>query len=309
MLLVAGLAGCIQAPDEVSDQFQPAATAPPTRIEGMTAEATHVDATVPCEGQGSIQIPPKGACAERQLEVVGRIGVDALPVDLSGPNGGVTIVPSVGDAWRMHATVRVRALTEDEARKGLDTAWAWTHEGPDGHALIAGPTSPLPLDLLGASVEHTAYEIELPSWVVLDLTADLTNGAVIVTGFDMGTVDVETTNGEIALAGGARDVHVATTNGAIHALLAPLASGSFDFETTNGQVVLEVPEGRTRGYDVDVATTNGQIEILLRDGTLDRSRDPGSSSAKFRSHAFDTRDIQTQVTIETTNGQVLVAPG
>lgn len=314
LALALTLAGCIQAPEELSDEFEPAAAAPPPdAIEGMTAEVVQTDAIVACEGGGILA--SASACAERVLEVHGRIGIEALPVDLAAPNGQVTLSPSAGDAWSFLATVRVRGLTEEQAREGLDSAWAWSHEGPDGHALVAGPTgvgdgSPIGPVPLGAQVERATYEVTLPSWLFLEvLRIEATNGGFVATGFDLGEVDIETTNGEIVLAGSAKDVRIKTTNGGINLVVAPSASGVFEMETTNGQILLTLPEGRSRGYDLDAATTNGQIEILLQDGHADVQAEPGSNRASFRTKSYESRAIQTTVALSTTNGQIVVAPG
>lgn len=299
------LAGCIEVPAE-GGEFE-ATTAPDEgRIEGMTAEATHEDRAVMCNDGGGgtgVQFPP-AFCAERTLRVTGRIGLERLPIDLEGENGAITIERAEGDTWSFDAVYRVSALTEEDARGALDTLWSWSHEENGQHGLRAGPTPSGPMaltDLGSPRIVASTYRVTLPAWVEIDLDAQTDNGEIMVRGFTMGAVDAETDNGRIFLAGAARDVDAQTDNGQIVLELTPLG-GAFDLQTDNGEIVVDVPVGARFGYDVEATTDNGQIVIDLGEGDL-RADEDGTT---FRSQGFEDRNVQTRMTIDTNNGQVIV---
>lgn len=304
LLLLAPLAGCIDVPrdrDGASASFSPAAAPPEDRIQGMTAEETRQDTAGPCKDDG-ITVPPGASCAQRVLTVTGRIGVDRLPVELLGGNGAITLAPSAGDSWTFVATIKTRGLTEEDARRGLDAAWSWSHEdGQGGHHLKAAPTGGVPL--LGATVVGTQYEVMLPTWVLLDLRAETTNGAIALQWGAAERVVARTTNGALVLHGRAADVDASTTNGAIEADLEATKSGAWSFHTTNGALVVLAPEAPRQGYDVDAQTTNGRIEILLQDGD---HREQDRRHHTFRTDGYDGRNVQTSVTADTTNGGITV---
>ena len=304
VLAILAIAGCIEVPASERETFS-AAAVPDDRVDGMTAEETKEDSIVACNPGSTLDLPP-GTCAQRILAVEGRIGVDRLPVQLVTNNGGFIVRAGEGDAWSLLATIVVRGPTEDMARDGLDTAWEWGHEAEGGHAVYARPV-PLAegvpgLRALSTSVVSATYELTLPSWIVLDVQGLTTNGEALVDGFEMGEVDIETTNGEIALAGAASDVRLATSNGEIVARLTPTARGSWSFSTTNGEILLGVPEGRSYGYDVAARTQNGDVEILLEDGQVVETED----GATFRTDGYDDRALRTSVELQTSNGEIVV---
>lgn len=302
LLLLAPLAGCIDVPQDRDGASWAADVEPPAqRIQGMTAEESHEDEVGRCEG-GNVQVPPAPYCATRVLTVTGRVGVERLPVELLSTNGGVTLTASQGDAWSFVATVKVRALTEEDARRGLDTAWSWSHEdGEGGHRLRAAPEPGVPL--LGPSLVGAQYQVALPAWILLDLRAETTNGGVDLQWGEAGRVEVRTTNGAVALHGRAADVSASTTNGGIGALLRATKTGAWSFATTNGGILVEAPEEARQGYDVDAQTTNGRIDIRFEDG---EHRAEDRRHHAFRTRGFEARAVQTTLTAQTTNGGIQI---
>ena len=302
LLLLSVLAGCIDVPDGGSGDDVSGASSPPAdRIEGMTATERRDDVIARCQDDG-ITVPPGPYCGQRTVTVTGRIGLDRLPVSLLGTNGAVVLTSGEGDAWSFVAIVKTRALTEEEARRGLDTAWSWSHEDAQGHHLKAGPVGGVPL--LGATLVGVQYEVSLPEWVALDLAVETTNGAVSLGWGRAEAVSVRTTNGAVMLGGRAVDVDVSTTNGAITATLVPARSGEWAARTTNGAIHLVAPEHRERGYDLDARSTNGRVDILLQDG---RTEEMERSHKTFRTDGFASRAVQTRVALGTTNGAITVA--
>ena len=308
LALLLPLAGCIEVPrdDALGASFTPPAP-PSERIQGMTAEETREDAVARCD-RNNVQVPPAAYCATRTLTVKGRIGVDQLPVTLEGRNGAVVLQDNGGgDAWSLVAIVKVRALTEEDAREALDAAWSWSHEDGSGHHLKAGPT-PGAL-LLGApavaspALVGAQYLVTLPGWVRLDLDARTDNGAIALDWGEAGSVRAQTTNGAIALHGIADDVTARTSNGAIQADLLPRRGGAWTLDTSNGAIHLDAAESPARGYDLDARTTNGRIEILLHDGHLQKE---GRDRATFKTSGFEQRDVKTTVSLGTSNGAIVV---
>lgn len=312
LLLAPFAAGCISLPDEArsADSRPELPPLPEERFDGMSAEASAEDSVDACDNGGGLQIPPGSVCARRQLLVTGRTGVVHLPVELTTLNGAVSLVAGPGDAWSFAADIRVRALTEEAARKGLDTTWAWSHEDSEGHHLRAAPVAPSAgsVEALGATLEYASYQIVLPAWAILDVRASGTNGAMTVTGFQMDGLDLSTTNGALVAHARAPAARLVTTNGAIEAQLTPTGSGTFTLETTNGRLGLAVPEGPSRGYDASATTTNGRIDVALRDGETSETHAPGSSTVRFLTRGYDSRTIQTSVSLSTTNGAIALTP-
>lgn len=313
LVALSALAGCISVPQE-SEPFESAAVREDAdRIDGMTAQESVTDRDVECN-DGGLTLPP-GFCAERVVEVQGRIGLDALPVELRGTNGEIIVTASEGDAWTFTATVRVAALTQEMARAALGSAWSWSHEEADGtHALRAAPAQAPSLDALTARVRSTQYELALPAWLVLELDASTDNGGIVARDLALRHASLETENGQVLVSGEVVDLRARTDNGQIIASLRPAASGAIDLSTDNGQIMLKLPEDRAHGYDLSAQSENGQVVITLRDCGMRTSEDPSSgypgSSARAacQTSAFDERSIRTSVALETENGQVVVSP-
>lgn len=318
LLVPLALAGCLAPPASLEDASSPddreaAAPPPADRVDGMTAEASQEDSSGPCD-DGSTRVPPMPWCATRVLTVQGRIGVDSLPVDLSSVNGGIVVRgDGAGDAWSFVATVKTRGASEEDARAALDEAWSWSHEGPEGHHLRAGPADaagalPLPVPVVLSTDSRLAgaqYELVLPSWVLLDVEAETSNGAIELLDVRAGSLRARTSNGAITATGTADDADLSTSNGRIEADLRPSASGEYEMSTSNGAISLTVPEGAAHGYDLDARTSNGDIDIRLRDGQVDEEE---RGHARFRTDRHDARGIQTSVKLDTSNGAIEVAP-
>jgi len=128
-------------------------------------------------------------------------------------------------------------------------------------------------------------------------------------------LSASSTNGKIEVDASVTQVSLSTTNGQIAGKLRPSASGRIKAETTNGQVSLTLPEDAQHGYDVLGKTTNGVVQIELKDGQLgpcpqgSQYYTPPCNERSFKTTSYDARAIQSQVTAEGTNGQIVVRPG
>lgn len=307
--LLLPLAGCItETPGATSgggDASGPdtgaATVAPPAT---MTASETHQDTVGRCEDEGGVTSLP--FCAERQLTVVGVLTLDALPVDLVAGNGGIVVQAGADDAWALLAVIRVRGATEDDAKKNLDTQFAWSHTDGSAHFLKAGPVTPagqLPIDLPAAtSTADASYVLTLPRDVLVSLKGRWTNGGAVVAGVTTDAIDLSGTNGGIEIAASVVDVVAETTNGGIAAQVVPTATGAFDLKATNGGISVMVPEDARHGYDVKATAQNGGVEITLRDGDVSGDE----SSKTFTTRDFTSRAVKTTLTADVTNGGVHV---
>ncbi|MEA3199518.1 MAG: hypothetical protein QOE90_946 [Thermoplasmata archaeon] len=305
-LFLALVAGCI-TPDP---QQQPSGTPPPPtadRVEGMTADVQKVDRVVDC-GSGT-SVPPQ-FCAERNLTVTGRVGVDHLDVDLVSVNGGTVVRAGEGDAWSFKALVRVAAPTQDMANQGLDTAWTWSHEQDGKHAVRAGPTTSaagasLPVSLPGgAQVSSTRYELTLPAWVTLDTVGVRgDNGGILVAGFRAGKVDLSNTNGGLGFTGSAADVTLDTTNGGVQLDATPTATGAMSAKSTNGAIVATLHLPRDGALDAEGKSTNGAVTFHATGGSMSQDE---RTHKRFRSDGFDGAAVQTTLKLETTNGAIVL---
>lgn len=310
-LLVAtlALAGCIgpstpgarDAPDP-SGSASDAGEAPPAT---MTAEETRQDTAGRCEeDDGGVSALP--FCAERHLTVTGILTLDSLAIDLVAGNGGIVVQGVPGASWSLDAVVRVRGATEEEARKNLDTQFAWSHTDGASHFLKAGPVGPagtLPLDLPApTSTADASYVLRVPADVVYAVKGRWTNGGAEVHGVATTLVDLAGTNGGIALSASVVDVRAEATNGGVTATIEPTASGTVTAKATNGGVAIDVPETSRHGYDVAGSAENGGVEITLRDGQVTGDE----SSRKFVTDGFASRAVQTKVSASVTNGGVTV---
>src|SRR4051794_32838602 len=164
---------------------------------------------------------------------------------LVNTNGSITIRSWDQPRVRIHADKRVRG-SGDEAKKvmaalkieitpsaaGLSVVTRYPKRGDDGSGFLDW--------LFGSHVDASVtYEVTVPRSMSLDL--ENTNGAIAVTDV-RGSHKVSTTNGRIELARCAGDVSAETTNGGIKAELLAVTPGKrVSLETTNGRISLAAP--------------------------------------------------------------------
>jgi DUF4097 and DUF4098 domain-containing protein YvlB len=182
-------------------------------------------------------------------------------VRLTNVNGGVTF-----EAWdrsevRIEAEKRVKAGSDEVARKlmsqirievantasglRIDTRLPKREEGGILAQLFNGS---------GDVNMDVSYRIHVPRHVGLDVESS--NGAIAVTG-TQGNAHLKSSNGRITVAGLAGSLQAETSNGAIDAELTDLASGDLSLESSNGGVAVRLP--RDARFSVDAATSNGSV--------------------------------------------------
>lgn len=198
-------------------------------------------------------------CEVRELTLDtrdGRLAVDARP------NGGIRV-----EGWN-ESDVRVQARLTTRAR--TDAAATELANEVEIRAEPGRLSSDGPRTGRGESWS-VSYRIWVPMNTSLDL--ETTNGGVDVAGV-AGAVDARTTNGGIDLRDLDGAVQARTTNGGVDASFsrdAPLQH-DVDLQTTNGSVTLALPEGISAR--LEVSTTNGSIRTefpITVQGRIDRS--------------------------------------
>jgi DUF4097 and DUF4098 domain-containing protein YvlB len=197
---------------------------------------------------------------------------------LRNVNGGITI-----EAWdrgevRVQAQKKVRAGSDEEAKKVMDQV----------HIDVTQPGGGLKIDtrlpkrgdngfLSWMTGNEVNINVEYHIWVPRNaaINAESTNGGVHLTGTRgkahlestnggltaqkvTGNLTLETTNGAIRVDDSAGAVQASTTNGGIDVSLNDVPDGSdLSFETTNGGVNVQLP--RDIRVSLDAATFNGGV--------------------------------------------------
>lgn len=322
-------AGCIGMTDDQATD-QPLDTL--TQGRGDSDDQMSADEeTSQEEGVEPTQVPP--FYARKTITVSGDLTLETLPAILATVNGEITVEPGPEDAWKLVATLTGRGQSPEDAREQRDRMTFLWSIGPAGdHALAAqvtvkdDPSDDGPITIGSSGHAEGDLALTVPEDLVLDLKAHATNGAIEVSGLDTDelTIDttnakvrvsdvtaevlsVDTTNGDIDVeASGTREVVLDTTNAQITATITPADDGTIEVDTTNGAVDLRVPEDGQHGYDATADTTNGQITIELQDG--ETSYDEDREDARFRTNGYDGRGIQTQITMDSTNGDMTLGP-
>ncbi len=234
-------------------------------------------------------------------------------VTLRNVNGGVTFEAWDREEVRVEAVKKVKAGTEEAARKTMSQVQIEVNSDPKGLRI----ETKVPKQGSGffdwlfnnqVNVDVT-YQVHVPRRVAVD--AETVNGGVTLAGTH-GRVRVETTNGGIDLKDVEGDVNVSstnggisatrisgavkagTTNGAIEADLLFFPDGSdLQFETTNGGISVRLP--RDARLSVDASTTNGRVDSDFEV--------PGAQKGK-RSLQGDINGGGGKLALSTTNGSI-----
>lgn len=237
-------------------------------------------------------------------------------VTLDNVNGGVTI-----EAWDRNevmvvADKEVKAKTDEAARKAMQQVRIQVGKGAGRLDIV----TKLPkrdsgfLDwMTGNNVNiNVKYQVKVPRNATLDIetvnggvrlagthgkaTVETTNGALTIDGVH-GNLDLETTNGGITVTRSAGAVEASTTNGGIEVELTEVPDGSdLSFETTNGGVTVRLP--RDIRVSLDAATSNGRVSS---DFDVE-----GAQSKSRRRLSGDINGGGGKLRVRSTNGSVKI---
>ncbi|NUQ98405.1 MAG: DUF4097 family beta strand repeat protein [Streptomyces sp.] len=138
------------------------------------------------------------------------------------------------------------------------------------------------------------YTVKVPAG--LPVTGGTSNGGLSLT--DVGTVDVHTTNGEIAVAGATGPVKLRTSNGGVD--VKGVRGGGIDTQTSNGGVTIQtaVPQ------NITARTTSGNLTVTAPPARYQISADTSSGDKNV---AFQNDPSgRYRLDLSTTNGALTV---
>lgn len=310
LLVVAclALAGCIEMP---ADPNAPGATRSTNSGGAMTARATQEDSVAPCSG--GLGLPRSGAfCATRVVTITGTIDdLPRLDVSLTTFNGAIDVGTGDEGQWSVVATLEARSATAEGAKANLDNVeLAWSHEERGSHFLDVEARQKVQAQ--AGDGYAASLDVTMPRSLVMTLVATTSNGVIDVDGALTDGLALQTSNGQIKARASVTQVSLATSNGAIDADLTPTGSGRMTMATSNGAISVTVPEGPRHGYDIEGRTSNGEIDYDLRDGESggcpggSQYYTPPCTARDFRTHGFAERDIQSRMSLSTSNGAISV---
>jgi DUF4097 and DUF4098 domain-containing protein YvlB len=185
-------------------------------------------------------------CEVREITIPG--GRDVIRVD-GGANGGITVEGWDRDEIRIRVKIKGWARDEDDAEMIVDMIDVET----DGRVIHA--EGPKQKRKTGWSV---SYRIMVPSESNLELEA--TNGGIAVADVE-GDIYLDTTNGGLDITNLAGDVRGRTTNGGLHVELSGKTwrGKGLDVRSTNGGVDLQIP--KNYNAELETGTVNGGIHL------------------------------------------------
>lgn len=319
-LIAAAFAGCLG--DEAGDEDLEVAGDGTTNAEDPgdsngeqrdsdTQEKMTAEEQVDDDEGFDAEVPP--FYSRTTYTVTGQVHLDRLPVVLSTTSGDINVSTQSGEEWELVATLEGRGETPQEAQQAREgMSFAWTIGEPGDRVLVGQveheeqDQDDDPITVASSSAEAT-LELVIPEDLAAGLQAASTSGDVTVDDVNAHRLDLGSTSGDIdASASGFDDASLDTTSGDVDATLHPSETGEVDLDSTSGDVQLEVPEDEDHGYDLDADTTSGEITIQLSDGTT--STDDDGDEATFRTTDYRDRAIRTEVTLDTTSGDVTVSP-
>lgn len=203
--------------------------------------------TAPTECAGEWREWQRGRPAVCEVREITLPAIGSLDVD-GGRTGGIRVTGERRDDVLVRAQVVAWARDEEAAvdvSRGIEIL-------TDGTIRARGPR-------IGRRESWTvSYEIATPSDT--DLNLEASNGRIAIDGV-RGDIDFATVNGGVRLTDIGGNVRGGTTNGGVTVRLTGSAwqGEGLDVETTNGGVRIEVPVGYSAR--VDAAAVNGGVRV------------------------------------------------
>jgi RNA polymerase sigma factor (sigma-70 family) len=184
-------------------------------------------------------------------------------------NGGITVNAGADDGVQVRATKYGRAATAEDAKKALESVVVkMSQEGDTIRIQASRPKEQRSWHLSSGVLT----ELKVPAAATLELQT--TNGAIALTG-GSGKVHLRTSNGKVQIKDGKGQIDVRTSNGPI---TVSGATGRVELKTSNGRIDIhgdkaivkaETSNGRVQ-FDGSLAggkhylhTSNGQIVLSL----------------------------------------------
>lgn len=172
-------------------------------------------------------------------------------VEIRNTNGRIDVQPGDGNGVEIVAERTVSAATDDAAKEAL-SKFEISETASPNHITVDSSNHGSGI-LIGIN-RRVDYQIRVPRWA--NVTLNSTNGDINVAGVE-GEFRVETTNGRIIGSALGSSAVVTTTNGEISLDFAKLGADGIRCETTNGMISVTVPHDSKASISARV--TNGGI--------------------------------------------------
>jgi hypothetical protein len=213
-------------------------------------------------------------------------------VHVVNTNGKIEVEPADGSEVEIRAERVARAATDSGARELLPRITIKEEVSPDR---VSVQTERMSGIMIGAQFE-VRYHIRAPRNAFVNVNN--TNGKIALTGL-AGKVFARTTNGAVTATGLTGGVEARSTNGAVNIEFASIGREPISARTTNGAVVLALPENAAA--DVTASWTNGGITIApdLKLEVTEKSR---------RRLEGRMNGGGTPIELQTTNGGIRLRP-
>lgn len=227
-------------------------------------------------------------------------------LDACSPFGEIVVDPALGDE------IEVRFTIEAPIAAAVEETDVVAQLRDDGGALVVGAW----IERIGETSgiygndrsAHVRLQIRLPDTGAWDIDAHSSAGDVHVSDVMVGTLDLESSFGNVVAIGIdlAGDATLMTSAGDATLSLASVQSGRVLADSSFGNVEIELPSRADVGYDVVGETSFG--EVTIRIGPTDEYDSEGSAGERetARTAGYDSKPTKVQVTGTSSAGDVRI---
>lgn len=239
-------------------------------------------------------------------------------------NGGIDVQRGGSDSYSLEANLQAYGATADEARARLDAMCINVDRSSDNAdltaMLVATDGLSQPWNNRGASIA-----LSVPTASAANVQLDASNGGIDLSGVQIGTLGLDTSNGDVTvhadvqdavidssnggldLQGGFGDLEATSSNGGITLDLRPLGQGSLTWflDTSNAEIEGTVATGTSIGYDARAATSNGDATLDLSGAEPVGEQD--DDEKHVRTQGYDSRETRVELTLDSSNGGISVS--
>lgn len=231
-------------------------------------------------------------------------------INVSGYNGEISwkaVEP--GSAPRIVVEKEVRGSVSGAMERFLESIQVENYR-TDSKIVLAAVKPQRPRGVRSSAVRFTVYA---PSDQISDFRAETNNGSIRVEIEFQGSLNLITSNGQIALHSGKGSIALKTSNGRIdlgeicltdsssvrtshgriEGAVALPHHGDYTFETSNGRIDLQMPHDTAGTFNVK--TSNGLVEFRL-----------GKDNITSRNHVHIHRGYQPTIGVKASNGNVSI---
>lgn len=275
---------------------------------------------------GRAEVVPNGSqwMAKRTDRGTGPAPQRYETLDLTTHNGGIEVQRGGSGTYTLEATLHAYGRTADEARASLDALCIEVERSRDGTALTAALIA---TDGVTQAWNNRGADLDLtvPTASATDVRLDASNGAINLEGLQVGTLGIDTSNGDVVvhadaqdatidssnagidLRGAFGDLDASTSNGDIDIDIRPAGTGSLTWllDSSNAAIRGTVATGATIGYDARASTSNDDASLDLAGAQPVGEQD--DDEKHVRTQGYDTRETRVDFTLDTSNAEIDVS--